>query len=64
MSIISLRFISNSDEPDSINRFIKDDIYELEFRFKLKYPFIEEYKTDFDISKIMINQMNKISPKI
>ena len=52
------------NETNNINRFIKEDIAELEFRFKLKYPFIEEYKTDFDVSKIMINQMNKISPKI
>ena len=60
MNIISLRFISNSDETDSINRFIKEDISELEFRFKLKYPFIEEYKTDFGINEININKLNKM----
>lgn len=54
MNIISLRFISNSNDTDSINRFIKEDISELEFRFKLKYPFIEEYKTDFGINEITI----------
>ena len=61
MNVISLRFIrNNSDEEDNLNRFIKDDISDLEFGFKLKYPFIEEYKSDYNISEIAINTFNKI----
>ncbi len=50
----SLRFIKKNS--DNIEYLIKEDILDCELLFKLKCSFIDDYKTDFDISKIITNK--------
>ena len=55
INITSMRFIKDKDTD-----LIKEDIADCELLFKLKYPFINEYKTDFNVIKIKTNQSNDL----